>query len=144
MTELTREQLALNLCEGLTNEQMKTGPKTAILWAAFNVAYYQVNLLAEAIEDTLNGTRFESPEYRDGNGIIDVVNSTDMKPTENQIRLWATVLQSALEQASKVQPGDVPHEYQTGEQILADGAQTRENIDEALPELQQPSVSEIH
>ncbi len=142
MTEPTREQLALALCEGLSDEQIKNGPKTAKLWDSFNIAYYQVQLLAEAIEDVLKGTRFEDAEHRDGNGIMDVLDSG---PTLNQLKLWGSILKGTLEQACKIKPGDIPNEYRTGDELIAnEGIATPEDIDQGVPELPMPDFSQIH
>jgi hypothetical protein len=135
MSAQTREQLALAICEGLTDEQLATGPKTAQLWAAFNTAYFQVNLLAETIEDVLDGTRFESHEHRDGNGMVDVLETG---PTQPQLMLWTSILRSALKQAAELKPGDVPSEYRTGQELI------QENINEGMPEMPVPNPGEIH
>lgn len=141
MTEPTREQLALAICEGLSDEQLKNGPKTAKLWDTFNVAYYQVNLLAEAIEDVLQGTRYEDPSTRDGNGMVDLLAQG---PTQNQLMLWASILRSALIQAAEVKPGDIPDEYKTGDELIASESQASENIHQGVPALSVPNSGEIH
>lgn len=141
MTEPTREQLALAICAGLTDEQLKSGPKTAKLWESFNIAYYQVNLLAEAVEDVLMGTRYESVEARDGNGLIDLLSTG---PTQNQLMLWASILRGALTQAAEIKPGDVPSDYKTGDELITAESEARESVNEGVPALPVPDSSEIH
>lgn len=131
MTQPTREQLTLAICEGLSDEQLANGPKTAKLWDSFNIAYYQVNLLAEAIEDVLAGTRFESPTERDGNGMFDVVETG---PTETQFKLWMSILHNTLKQAATIKPGDVPSEYKSGDELINDQEAT-ESVNETVPTL---------
>lgn len=139
MTQPTREQLALAICEGLSDEQLATGPKTAKLWDSFNIAYYQVNLLAEAVEDVLLGTRFESAEGRDGNGLVDLLKTG---PTQNQLMLWASILRGVLNQAASIKPGDIPNEYKSGEELIDDEA--AKSVDQTVPKVFVPDAGEIH
>ena len=139
MTTKKREELCVALCEGLTDEQLRKGPKTGKLWEAFNMAYMQVNILAETLEDVLLGTRLDDSSARDDNGIKDCVVSG---ATENQLKLWATMIADALEQASTVTSRDKPHEHQTGNQILESLAE--KNVDEGMSGMPEHGTREIH